>query len=370
MSQHRRQFFGTLCSIGVASGMTGVMPDVFDQISTRDSSPEFDSDAYNFWAGFLDSDAEPISAAHVQNRGKGASPNDDQETQPVFLHYGTEGFTNAVELDSSKLLPDGDVMVSMSTSTIKLRPEDQAMFQKLQNAQLRVDVAQKSAILPILEASVYTVVAGMRSFKAKTSSASKGATGSQKQSSVQDVSISSNAAWQKMQSIPLPGGEGRWALNLEAQKRDSLFGKVLQVLVKESELFVPVIGLPGIALSALESFNRLYGAMHAEPVSIMKGNPVRVFATKEAIQKSGAPEAAKGIQLQNGTYVLISAKQLPPADQLKNLSVIQGRVVPPKTPIEELDKVAADTLKDVSYVTFDVGITPATLVTSAAPKKT
>ena len=54
-----------------------------------------------------------------------------------------------------------------------------------------------------------------------------------------------------MQSIPLPGGEGRWALNLEAQKKDSLFGKVLENLVKEGGQFAPAIGLPGIAMTAL-----------------------------------------------------------------------------------------------------------------------
>jgi hypothetical protein len=371
----RRDFFKNVFAVGVLPGiavspsLAGMIARLLDQDSAQ-GGLALDSDAYNFWAGFLDSDAEPITAAGTQSRGKGGGSNADEETQPVFLHYGAEGFRNAAELDPSKLVPEGDVMVSMSTSTIKLRSDDQAIFRNLQNAQIRVDVAQKAAILPILEASVYTVVAGMRSLESRASAASKGGTPPKKQNStVQDISISSDAAWQKMQNIPLPGGMGRWALNLEAQKKDSLFGKVLQVLVKEVGLFVPVIGLPGIAVSALESFNRLYGALHAQPVSIMKGNPLPVFATQEAIQKTGAPGAAKGIQLQNGTYILIPAKQSPPSDQLKSFTVTQGRVVPPNTPIEELDTVAADTLKDVSYVTFDVGVTPSTFVTNAAPKK-
>jgi hypothetical protein len=109
--------------------------------------------------------------------------------------------------------------------------------------------------------------------------------------------------------------------------------------------------------------------MHAQPVSIMKGNPVRVFATQEAYQKTGAPGSVTGILLQSGTYILIPAKQSPSADQLNNLTVMQGRVVPPKTTIAELDEVAADTLKDVTYVTFEVEVTPTTLVAAPAPKK-
>jgi hypothetical protein len=42
--------------------------------------------------------------------------------------------------------------------------------------------------------------------------------------------------------------------------------------------------------------------------------------------------------------------------------------VPLNTAQTELDAVAADTLKDVTYVTFDVEVTPTTLVTGAGKK--
>jgi hypothetical protein len=171
-----------------------------------------------------------------------------------------------------------------------------------------------------------------------------------------------------MQNIPLPAGEGRWALNLEAQRKDSLFYKVLQEVVREGGQFAPMIGLPGIAMSALKSFNIIYGALHAGTVPVIKGNPVRVFATQEAVQRTGAPGSVTGILLQSGTYVLIPAKQMPPMDQLKNLTVMQGRLVPPKTASTELDAAAADTLKNVTYVTFDVEVTPTTLFTGASKK--
>jgi hypothetical protein len=171
-----------------------------------------------------------------------------------------------------------------------------------------------------------------------------------------------------MQNIPLPAGEGRWALNLEAQKKDSLFCKVLQHFVKETGLFVPMLGFPGIAVSALNSFNNIYGVLHAGTVPIIQGNPVRVFATQEAVQRTGAPGSVTGILLQSGTYILTPAKQSPPLEQLKDLSVIQGRIVPPKTAAAELDEAAADTLKDVTYVTFDVEVTPTTFLTRPEKK--
>jgi hypothetical protein len=172
-----------------------------------------------------------------------------------------------------------------------------------------------------------------------------------------------------MQNIILPGGEGRWALNLEAQKKDSLMYKVLQSVVKDTGQFAPVVGFPGIALSALQSFNILYGAMHSRPVSIIKSNPLRVFATQEALQRTGAPGAVTGIMLKSGTYILIPANQAPGLDQLKNLTVMQGRIVPPKTPVNQLDAAAADSLTNTTYVTFDVTARPTRLLPGAEPRK-
>jgi hypothetical protein len=373
MSNVRRDFFkqflaaATLQGFVPSAGTGRAMGALLDQESAEAINPDLDAKAYGFWSGFLASDAKPIVGADGQRRGGAPRPDD---AQPVFLHFGTEGFRNAAELDASKLVSSGDVMVSVNTSTVKVAEADHQTFQRLQNAQIRVDVAQKTGIIPILEAMAYTVVAGMRSVQAGVSAppASKSTPAKKAPATVQSISVSSDAAWQKMQNIPLPTGEGRWALNLEAQKKDSLFSKVLQNIVKEAGLFVPMLGFPGIVMSALNSFNNLYGVLHSGTVSIIKGNPVRVFATQEAVQRTGAPGSVTGILLQKGTYILIPAKQSPPMDRLKGLTVTQGRLVPEKTAIAELDEAAADTLKDVTYVTFDVEVTPTTLFTGAAKK--
>jgi hypothetical protein len=370
MSNLRRSFLKELLAAGTLQGLfaspgMGQAMSAFLDPDSAENQQDIDAKAYRFWSDFLSSDAEPIVGANGQRRG--GSPSRPDDAQPVFWHYGPEGFKNAAELDSSKLISAGDVMISVNTSAVKVAEEDQRTFQRLQNAQIRVDIAQKTAIIPILEAMAYTVVGGMRSFQAESKAGAKAAKKAPP-STVQNISVSSDAAWQKMQNIPLPAGEGRWALNLEAQRKDSLFCKVLQNVVKESGLFVPMLGLPGIVMSALNSFNIIYGALHAGTVPIIKGNPVRVFATQEAVQRTGAPGSVTGILLQSGTYILIPAKQSPPGEQLKNLSVIQGRVVPPKTAAPDLDAAAADTLKGVTYVTFDVEVTPTTLFTSGAKK--
>jgi len=369
MLNRRREFFKDLLAMGALQAFAGSpaaargIVSLLDQSITQDINPDFDAKAFKFWSGFLDSNADPIVRSAGQTRGKSVSPGSD--LQPVFMHYDADGFKNAADMDTSKLITDGDVAVSLNTSTIKIAPEDQKTFDRLQNAQLRVDVVQRTAIVPVIEAMAYTVVSGMMSLRQQLNPKLP------KPPVIQNVSVPSDPTWQKMQNIILPGGEGRWALNLEAQKKDSLFCKVLQNVVKEGGLFAPMIGLPGIAMSALQSFNVIYGAIHAEPVQVMQSNPVRVFATQKAIQDTGSPGSVTGIMLKSGTYVLMPANRAPAPDQWQNLAVIQGRVVPPNTPKDNasLDAAAAETLKDVTYVTFDVQVEPKTLFPSSSPGK-
>jgi hypothetical protein len=378
MPAQRRDFLKQFLAAGTLPGLLarpGAFGALLDPQTLQQANSDFDAQAYDFWSGFTAKTGKSAIVGAGPTRGAKTDHN-----QPVFLHHGSDGFRNAALLDQSKLAEEGDVLVSVNTSVVKVGDDDQKTFERLQNAQLRVDVAQKTGIIPLIEAMGYTVVGAMSSVKAKEQtakgSAAKGSTASaaKKSSSptVQNISISSDAAWQKMQSIPLPGGEGRWALNLEAQKKDSLFCKVLQNLVKEGNLFAPMLSLPGIAMSALNSFNTLYGALHAEPVQIIKSNPVRVFATQQAIESTGATASEIGaILLQSGTYVLMSAGQAPTDDQLKKLTLAQDRIVraeDAKLTGDDLDAAAADldVLKNVTYVTFDVQVKRTTLFGGAS----
>ena len=371
MPSLRRDFLKQFFAAGALPAMLA-RPETFgallDLRTAQEVNPDFDPRAYAFWSSFNAKTGE----AAIPGGGLTRGPRTDS-AQPIFLHHGNEGFVNASLLDQKKLVERGDVVISVNTSVVKVGDEDQKTFDRLQNAQLRVDVAQKTAIIPLIEAMAYTVVGGMTSAR-PAPAGKKSAPNSPKKPTptVQPISIASDAAWQKMQSIPLPSGEGRWALNLEAQKKDSLFSKLLANLVKEGNLFAPMLGLPGIAMSALNSFNNLYGALHAEPVSVIRSNPVRVFATQEAIESTGTAASDIGaILLQPGTYILMPAGQAPGEDGLKKLTLAQGRIVHTSDAMltgDSLDEAAAsvDILKNVTYVTFDVQVKKTSLFAGAS----
>ncbi len=247
-------------------------------------------------------------------------------------------------------------------------------------------------MLPFMEAMAYTLVSGMNAVKTARESGAvvtsggggggggRGAKGGQAPApppssggrrgggSIQTLSIDNAVAWQKMQNIVLPDGEGLFALNLEAQKKESLLCRVLQFMVRETNMFAPLISFPGIALYGLQSFNMLYGAIHARPVRIIETAPIRAFATQAAVEKTGAPGAARGIVLRSGTYILIPASSGVTARDLDGCEVKQGRIVPVKTSAEQLDAAALETLKDVTYVTFDVSVSPTRILAGTGRK--
>ena len=156
MHNRRREFFKDLLITRALQAFAGSpaaarsMVSLLDQSTAQDINPDFDAKAFNFWSGFLASNADPIVWSAGQTRGKSASPESD--VQPVFMHDDSDGFKNAVDIDTSKLRTDGDVAVSLNTSTIKIAPEDQKTFDRLQNAQLGVGVVQRTAIVPVIEA--------------------------------------------------------------------------------------------------------------------------------------------------------------------------------------------------------------------------
>ena len=109
MPRFRRDFLqqllavGAIQSLAAPSGIGRAMDGLLDQDTVKDLNPDVDEKAFLFWSDLLSSDAKPVLGANGQTRGGGSTGSED--VQPVFLHYGPEGFKNAAELDITKLSP-------------------------------------------------------------------------------------------------------------------------------------------------------------------------------------------------------------------------------------------------------------------------
>src|ERR1700733_15535941 len=85
--------------------------------------------------------------------------------------------------------------------------------------------------------------------------------------------------WEKMQKIILPGGVGKWAVNLSMAHKESQFISIMKTLTTEVNRFAPVLGLPAISMTALKGFCTLYGAFEQRTTFLLNSFPQLAFAT-------------------------------------------------------------------------------------------
>ncbi len=340
---------------GALSALSPVLVAAAQTAAAQGAPLEPDLDAADFWNGFLKYKTLPsakVATAQTSLKTRGAAGGLARE--PFFFHYGRPGFHAAVDIPSSELIDDGDVTVSVNVTAFKPAVEDRETFERLQSAQLRIDFVQDVKIIEMLDMMAWTAVAVLRPDKQK------------KLPPIQSLSFDPGTAWDKMQNILLPRGQGKWAVNLYAQRSDGFFSQMLNVLNKEIGRFAPVLGLPAVSLTALQSFNQLYGAFHNKPEYLLQSNPVPVFATAAAFKHSGS---SRGLPLRSGTYVMVPVAQAGELtdDTLAKLELKQGLIVPKNTAAVKVYDAALEVLPNVSYATIDVVVKPVQVPCGASP---
>lgn len=340
MSTPRRDFMKSALALGA---LPAFLPEAMERAAQQTGAPPFQPDkgAVDFWNGFLRAQTLPV--AKVPGRTRGGLSGMDRE--PFFFHYDKRGFVPAMEIPVTDLQPEGDVTVSLNIAALRPAVEDQATFERLQSAQLRLDVLQGVPIVDVLDTLAWTAVAVLHPGS------------NNKMPPIQNLSFDPATSWQKMQNIVLPKGQGRWAVNLYAQKKDGLFAQTVQALTKEVSRWAPVLGLPGISLTALQSFNAFYGIFHTRPEYLFQSNPVPIFGTQSALKASGSDRV---LPLRTGTYVLVPmahADKLT-TDKLQTYELKQGLIVPKNTAAVDVYKAAGSLEPDVTYATIEAVVKP------------
>jgi hypothetical protein len=354
-SSDRRDFLTGLMAM---AAMPGIRPStaagIADVLRQNPQPLQTDADAAEFWSSFLRYKTPPAASVATAQAGLTArGGNSGLEREAFFFHYSPDGFQPAVEIPAGQLISDGDVSVSLNLSAFKPAVEDRDTFERLQTAQLRIDVLQDVSIIDLLDTLAWTAVAVLRPNLQK------------KLPPIQTLSFDPSTAWQKMQNIVLPKGQGRWAVNLYAQKSDGLFARIVEVLNKEVGRFAPVLGLPAVSMTALQSFNTFYGAFHDKPEYLFQSNPVPVYATAAAMKSS---PTSRGIPVRSGTYVLVPVSQAGELTEatLAGLEMKQGVIVPKNTPAVRVYDAALELMPKVTYATLDVSVKPVQVPCAAA----
>jgi hypothetical protein len=313
------------------------------------AASQADPKSVKFWADFLGKTTTPLATV-PEGRTRGTIIGADREPFFFHAHEAEHVVQPAAEIQMSKLLPEGDVTVSLNLARFKPAKDDALKITAAQNAQLRLDVLQNSSIIELLDQMAWTVILLAQPKR------------QDKLPPIQSLAFDSNASWQKMQNIILPKGQGSWALNFYVEKADNAFVRALKTAIKESDRWSQFFSFPGLIVKGLQSFNEIYGWFHTRPEAIYQSNPVPVYATQQALSQ-GTSGTSRALPLHTGTYMVVPNSQchLMTPSKLSGLELLQGYVVPNKTDLARVFNVVNspdDPLPDVSYLTFDVTVKP------------
>jgi len=322
-------------------------------------------DSKSFWDSFGTVADAPDAPAGVHGRGlihkstadTGAA---DVARQIDFFQYYTDPKTKqtslrfATSIEPNELLEhEGDINASVNVNGFRMAGDDRQTFDRLQSAQLRIDVLQGKPIMQYLDPMAWMSLAALFPNK------------SGKMPPLQNLSFDPATTGQKMQQIVLPGGSAQMAVNLSMAHKDSTFLTVLKILTTEVDKFSPVLGLPAISITALKGFCSLYGAMEQRTTFLLNSLPMRAFVTQAAREEA---QTQQGLNLVAGDYVLVPhtyTAQLTP--YLDKLEMRQGYLVPKGSPTNSsIYDLATALTPDVTYLSATIGFKPITISTAPA----
>jgi len=336
MSTHRRDFMKAALATGA---IPAFLPELWQQSApSAGAQLQPDQRTVDFWNSFLQKETLPSATIPGRTRGPATGGLD---REPFFFHYGRSGFQPAMDIPATDLQADGDVSLSLNVAAFRPARADQTKIETLQAAQLRIDLLQNVPILDVLDTMAWTAVAMLHPGSNK------------KLPPIQNLSFDPGTAWQKMQNVVLPRGNGRWAVNLYAQQRDGFFSTLVKTVTKEMTRWSPVLGLPGISMIALQSFNAFYGLFHTRPEYLFQSNPVPMFGTQLALKTAASN---RGVPLKTGSYLLVPvghASEMA-SEKLEAFELRQGLIVPKGTLATDIYKAAGNVMPDVTYATIEM----------------
>ena len=357
MNASRRTFFRDLLFTGSLGGLLSARPGLAETLigalqNGESAQAPGEHDSKNFWSSFVpEAEAPPTG---VRSRGlfgshKAATGAADLDRQIDWLHYDPEkGLRYASAVDASELMEypvNTDITASVDVGGFRMAGEDQQKFEKLQSAQLRIDVLQRKSLLNLLDPMAWTCLAALYPGK------------SGQLPPLQNLSFDPGSAWEKMQKIILPGGSGQLAVNVSMAHRESTFVAVLKMVNSEINRFAPILGLPAISMTALNSFCTLYGSLEQRTTFLLNGFPQQAYTTRGA---RASANTSAGLNLVPGDYVLVPhvyAAQLEP--HFENLELRQGFLVPRGASTNSsIYDLAGKLTPDITYVTANLKMSP------------
>lgn len=340
MNPTRRGLFQNLASAGATPALLAMA----EQLASAAPQEDQDQDVLDFWS-------RDVRKAPAKARGGGPRPA-SFDREPAFLHYSKDkGIQMASSMDEEGLPPTGNMEVEFNLRSHRLSREDQERFDTFNTGTLRVDVGQSQPFQDVGDLLVWSVIGGLAPAGDAKNSAQK---------AMRDYQASANAAPPSASKVKLPGGSGWSTVNFFLKQKQSVWGSVLGLFLRMDQAFVPMLGLPSMAVQGLAALDGFIGKMHGQGGSsshswVFQNNRTDFCSTIAGLKQS----ADDVVRMKNGVYVLVPSEHLGQFEaERKNLKMVGGFLVPKSVSDFQARNRISDTLPDVSYITIQTRVRP------------
>jgi hypothetical protein len=290
-----------------------------------------DQSTFDFWTQNI---RNPESG---RTRSLGSAP------RASFVYYDErEGFVTGSDIGDSGLPDSGDIDILVNVDHVRPSAADQERFLNLEGGSLRIDLQQGAPLPSLSERLAWTAIAGFIPENKRLPD-------------LREMSFNPGVAWGKLQSVPLPGGAGRWTWNFFLQKRKGRWMQLLDMIRRTKGLLVPIfgLGLPAIAITALNTVDAIVAELTKDERTewLFQSPDVYFYATKRARDTF---EGSK-LRLKKGMYVIIPSDKLSAfGKQQQGLTIKNGMIVPKNTSSFDVEAAAKSVMKDITYLTIGV----------------
>jgi hypothetical protein len=160
--------------------------------------------------------------------------------------------------------------------------------------------------------------------------------------------------------VILPGGSGKFSVNVSSMTKESVLHKVLRDGVRVAGIVSPLVGFPAISVPAMQAFTAIYSVLEERASFIMSSPLMDAAATQAALKDPSFPPTF--LPIKDGQYVMVPLEHTDKlAATLPQLEINQGWLVDRTDKSSRpVDQKAHDSVPDVTYLTLQMKVTPIT----------
>ena len=292
-----------------------------------------DQSSFDFWT----QDVRNPDSGGQGTRSVGSAPR-----ASFVYHDERAGFVAGSDIGDEGLRDIGDLDVLVNVDHVRPSLADQGRFVNLQAASLRIDVQQGAPLPSLGERLAWTAIAGFLPENKKLPA-------------LKEMTFDPGTTWGKLQSVPLPGGGGRWTWNFFLQHRKGRWMQILEAIRRNRGLLAPIFGLgfPAIAITALTTVDSIVAEMTKDERTewLFQSPDVYFYATKRARDSF---EGSK-LRLKKGMYVIMPSDKLSAfGKEQSQLTIKDGLIVPKNTTGLDVESAAKEVITDITYLTVGV----------------